>query len=518
MADVGRRNVGNRKERLRDYASSPEDLPKAKTDEVSARRRSCYLPIKGSDFIKVIRRRIRLLTALMLALFTAMGAYFCYSVYFYGGRWISNPYNPRITSQKQNVIMGTLTDRDGTVLAYTDSTGARRYNNSRDTRLSVCQVVGDSGGKVSTGADTFHAQYLLGFKSNVFERVADAFSGAPQRGDNVQLTISERLSRYISEQFPQGKRGAVVVMNYKTGEILSMVSMPQFDPMHLDEALFDEEAGALVNRCTQGMYPPGSTFKIVTMAAALENLPDLDDFAFDCTGYYPVGNYSVTESSGHGVQSLSDAFAHSCNTTFAALSQELGYQMLGDTAQKLGFNQNFLFNDLIVYNSSYPIDDLSPEDLAWSSIGQGRVLATPLHMALIASAIANGGVMNEPRLLGSITTAQSAQRALPPAAPGTRVMKELTAQRLEREMIRVVKSGTGTRAALSNGYVVAGKTGSAEASNDKTIETHAWFVGYITNDNAPYAISVVVENGGSGGGVAAPLARKTLQKAINIGL
>ena len=454
----------------------------------------------------------------MLALFALMVAYCCYSVYFYGGRWVANPHNPRISSQKQEVIMGTVRDREGTVLAYTDETGARRYNNSRDTRMAVSQVVGDSGGKVSTGVDTFHAQYMLGFRSSIFERVGDAITGTPQRGDDITLTISERLSRYISEQFPAGKRGAVVVLNYKTGEILSMVSMPQFDPVNLSSALSDQAAGALINRATQGLYPPGSTFKIVTMASALENLPDLNDFAFNCTGYYPVGNYSVTESSGHGVQSLSDAFANSCNTTFAALSQDLGYTMLGQTAEKLGFNENFMFGDLIVYNSSYPIDDLSAEDLAWSSIGQGRVLATPMHMALIASMIANGGVMNEPHLLRQITTAQSGTRKLPGSFVGTRVLPESVAARLEKEMVRVVKSGTGTRAALSNGYVVAGKTGSAEASNDKNIETHAWFVGYITNDNAPYAISVLVENGGSGGGVAAPLARKTLQKAINLGL
>lgn len=109
----------------------------------------------------------------------------------------------------------------------------------------------------------------------------------------------------------------------------------------------------------------------MTLASALENLPDLNDFAFDCTGYYPVGNYSVTDGSAHGVQSLSDAFAHSCNTTFAALSQDLGYEMLGQTAEEMGFNENFMFSDLIVYNSSYPIDDLSAEDLAWSAIGQG---------------------------------------------------------------------------------------------------------------------------------------------------
>lgn len=459
-----------------------------------------------------------MLTMLLLILFGLTAAYFCYSVYFYGGRWIANPYNPRITSGKQNVVMGSVTDRDGTVLAYTDETGARQYHRSEETRMAVSQVLGDSGGKVSTGVDTFHAQYLLGFKAGVMERLADAFTGTTMRGDDVRLTISERLSRYISEQFPSGKRGAVVVLNYKTNEILAMVSMPQFDPADMDSALEDEAAGALINRATQGLYPPGSTFKIVTLSSALQNLPDLDDFAFACTGYYPVGNYSVTEQSSHGVQGLSDAFAHSCNTTFAALSQELGYTMLGDTAEKLGFNENFMFSDLIVYNSSYPIDDLSAEDLAWSAIGQGRVLATPLHMALLSASIANGGVMNEPRLIASIHTAQGGARALPMHAAGKRVMPEEVAKRIEREMIKAVRTGTGTRAALDNGYVVAGKTGSAEASDDKSIESHAWFVGYITNDNAPYAVCVLVEHGGSGGSVAAPLARKTLQRAINLGL
>ena len=104
---------------------------------------------------------MRLLTLLLILMFALVAAYFCYSVYFYGGRWIANPYNPRISSQKQHVVMGTLTDRDGTVLAYTDESGTRRYNSNAATRKAVSQVVGDSSGKVSTGADTFHAQYPL---------------------------------------------------------------------------------------------------------------------------------------------------------------------------------------------------------------------------------------------------------------------------------------------------------------------------------------------------------------------
>ena len=134
---------------------------------------------------------MHLLTLLLVLMFALVIAYFCYSVYFYGGRWVANPYNPRISSQKRHVVMGTLTDRDGTVLAYTDEDGRRRYNGSAATRKAVCQVVGDSGGKVSTGADTFHAQFLLGFRSSSFERLADAFTGTTQRGDDVRLTISE---------------------------------------------------------------------------------------------------------------------------------------------------------------------------------------------------------------------------------------------------------------------------------------------------------------------------------------
>ena len=468
--------------------------------------------------MKVIRRRVRLLAAAFVALFGLMAAYFCYSVYFYGGRWVANPHNPRISSQKKIVAMGAVTDRAGETLAWTDDEGQRRYSASEATRLAVSQVVGDSEGKVSTGVDTFHAQYLLGFKAGLFERLGDALTGRVQRGDDLQLTISERLSRSISGWFPAGKRGAAVVMNWKTGEILAMVSLPQFDPVDVDSALADQEAGALVNRCTQGLYPPGSTFKVVTLASALDNLPDADSFAFECTGYYPVGSYSVTEQTAHGRLDLSGAFTHSCNTAFASLSQELGYERLGRTAEAFGFNENFLFDDLIVYNSSYPIDDLSAEDLAWSSIGQGRVLASPLHMALVACTVARGGTMPEPRLLLRAVTPGGQTRTLPTGRGPKSVLSARTAKRLEAEMIRAVQGGTGSRAALGNGFVVAGKTGTAEASDDKEVAPHAWFVGYVTNDNAPYAVCVLVEHGGSGGSVAAPIARRALQKAIDLAL
>ena len=148
------------------------------------------------------------------------------------------------------------------------------------------------------------------------------------------------------------------------------------------------------------------------------------------------------------MQSLSDAFAHSCNTTFAALSQDLGYEMLGETAEEMGFNENFMFSDLIVYNSSYPIDDLSAEDLAWSAIGQGRVLATPLHMALIASTIANRGVMNEPRLVAQsrLRRAETARCSAMRAA-GACISEDVAAQAGKRNDPRgQIRHGQARRA------------------------------------------------------------------------
>ena len=467
--------------------------------------------------MKIIRWRVRLLSALFLAAFGLMSVYFVYSASFYGGRWVGSPHNPRIRNGKRAVAMGTVSDRDGVLLAWTDDRQARHYNRSASVRRATSQVVGDSEGRVSTGVDTFHAQYLLGFKAGFFERLSDALAGQVQRGDDLRLTISSALCRSISERFPEDRRGAVVVMNWKTGEILAMVSMPQFDPEDLTLALEDEDAGALINRCTQGLYPPGSTMKIVTLAAALSALPDARDFSFDCTGYYPVGSYSVTEGRGHGRVGLGEAFAASCNTAFAALSQELGYEGMGTTAERLGFNENFMYDDLIVYNSRYPIDGLSPEDLAWSAIGQGRVLVTPMHMAMIASAIASGGTLPEPRLLSEIRTPQGGRRPLPAGGKSALALPREVAEEVERDMLRCVSAGTGRRAAIS-GYPVAGKTGTAEASDDKSVLSHAWFVGYVARESAPYAVAVLIEHGGSGGDVAAPLARRALQKAIDLGL
>ena len=469
--------------------------------------------------MKRLRNNIRLLALGLACLFVGLVAYFSYSVYFYGGRWFASATNPRLADQKQHVIMGDLVDRTGLVLATTDADGQRSYPQYSDLRRAVSHVVGDSGGVVANGAETFMASYLLGFESGAFERLRLLFTGEQARGDTVRLTIDAKLCEYASSLLSRHEGGAIVVMNYRTGELLCSTSYPDFDPRSLSSVLQNsEDNGALINRVTQGLYPPGSTFKILTLASALENISGVMSRTYNCTGALTVDRTTVTEASSqvHGVLSVQEAFAESCNTAFASLALELGYGRLAQTASSFGFGDNFLFRDLIVYNSQYPTDNQSLDDLAWSGVGQGRVLATPLHMAMVAAAVANDGVMMEPRLMLSATTAQGQSRTLQPTRTYRRACSAEIASALRGAMGACVQSGTGRQAQIS-GYTVGGKTGSAESSDDKEIKTHAWFVGFVESDEHPLAIAVVIEHGGSGGSIATPIAQRVLSRAIEQG-
>lgn len=468
--------------------------------------------------MKKLRHNLRVVTAFLLSLLIVAGAYCFYSVTTYGGRWFATSTNTRLASQKKQVVAGDITDRTGLVLARTRD-GEREYPRSTDMRRAVAHVVGDNRGIVSHGAETFMANYLLGFKATAAERLRQLFTGQQTRGDDIVLTIDAELCEYASSLISPFVGGAAVVINYKTGEILCSTSWPSFDPRNMSQAL---RAGSgevsLLNRVTQGMYSPGSTFKIITMASALENLPSAPAREYTCTGRLDVVKTTVTEAGGavHGQETLSEAFAHSCNTVFSSLSMELGASRLRRTAKSFGFDENFLFSDLIVYNSQFPSGRLTKDQLAWNGIGQGTVLVTPLHMAMISGAIGNGGVMMEPRLLLSATSAQGRQRLVQEAKVYTRCCSEFVATQVKEAMIECVASGTGKRAQLRK-YTVAGKTGSAEISNDKSVRTHAWFTGFVDDPEHPLAIAVVLEKGGSGGTVAAPIAQRILQRAIKLG-
>ena len=464
------------------------------------------------SFIKQQRFRFKLLALLLFSLFALLAVYGVYAIDTYGNRWFAYARNPRVREQKSTVTAGAIYDRSGILLASTVD-GQRVYQSDKNARQAIVHVLGDSEGQVSNGVEGFQTAYLYGFKASLAERINALFSDEPRAGDDVHLTLDSELCTEIVEffwrhQLTMGKNGAVVVLNYKTGEVIAEVSLPNFDPMNPESVSKDSEV--YWNRATQSLYPPGSTFKVVTTAAALENIRGVEEMSIACTGGLDVDGQAIRDfgNAVHKSLPLKQAFIKSCNNIYAMLALNMGDAALRKTAETFGFNENFLFRDLVVENSTYPTGSRSNFEVAMSGFGQSSIGATPMHMALIAAAIANNGLMMEPTLLRQVTTPTGAVRATFGPKEYRTALKPEIADKLQEYMRAVVTTGTGTQAAV-DGLRICGKTGSAESSRNGRDVTHGLFIGYIDDDALPYAVCVVVEDiqeGEGGGSTAAPIA------------
>ena len=253
-------------------------------------------------------------------------------------------------------------------------------------------------------------------------------------------------------------------------------------------------------------------FKIITLSAMLEAFPDALDRRWNCDGQLTVGGHLITDAgtdlerqvvTQHGDLGLERAFRVSCNNTFARAALELNDRRLRGEAEKFGYNYNFLFRDMVVENSSYPSDNRTDREVAMTGIGQSALLCTPMQVLLSACAAANDGTVMEPRLLQSVTAPDGRETVSFSSAAFRRVLEPAVARTVRELMYQAVVSGTGSRAAVP-GHRICGKTGSAEI--DGRENTNAWFVGFIDEENAPWAVVVLVEDAGGGGSVAAPVA------------
>lgn len=464
--------------------------------------------------MKELRRNMRIVMAVLMVMFIGAGAWFGVTVYTQGDSWASNVYNPRL--DRTSSQRGDITDRDGVTLATTNAEGKREYLANDTARRALSQTVGDTAGMSGAGVESFYSSTLLDLSTSLADRLSEVFNSARHVGSSIRITVDAELQTNIAAMFPKGYNGAVCVTNYKTGEILAMVSMPNYDPYSLGNSEEGVADTAYLNRCLQGLYTPGSIFKIVTLAGALDYDPNVVHQAFTCSGTWDYEGGDIVCMSGrtaHGDMNLKKAFTKSCNVTFGKLAYQLGIQRLKETAEKFGFNENFKFGDFVVYNSSFPQSVRNMNGLVWAGIGQGEVLVTPLHMAMITGAVANGGAMMQPYLVKEISTSLDQVTRKGESKVYRQVMRPETAQIIAEYMYETVKSGTAGNAAI-RGYTVCGKTGSAETSNDKTKATNAWYTGFVYDEEHPYAISVVIEEGGSGGDLAAKLASKALALAI----
>ncbi len=510
------------------------------------------------------KRNIKAMLLLFCGLFVILCAYLIYIQSAYGMRWFASPYNTHIANLKNSVVRGKILDRNGEVLAYTGADGERRYGESRDVRRALCHVVGDSYGQ-TMGAEATFSKYLLGFDLTMGERFK-LYANDARYGSDISLTVDALLSQR-AYKLMDDHWGCVVVMNYQTGEILASVSQPTFDPEDMEKYLSGEKSlagSAMVNRVIMGRYTPGSTFKLVTLTAALRYIGGVEGMSFDCEGpiafdttsgkyldgislpkdYGSASNaetqrdydrkaeyaqddgaeppmqdqYNVVrdyQNEYHGEVTLEEAFSESCNTTFAKLAIMVGAERLSKTAKELGIGKEYLFEDMMLYQSGYekPTTQLQ---LAWSGIGQYKDLMTPLQMCMLAGAVANDGVMMEPKLLNKVTAPSgSTSKALQREVCDT-IFTKKEAKTIKAYMRAAVEEGTGKKAAL-DGFTVCGKTGTAEISSNKNVKTHAWFVGFIEETAHPLAVCVILEQAGGGGAVAAPIAKQMLQKAVELG-
>lgn len=456
-----------------------------------------------------IKKNMTAMVVIFVLMFVSLIGYSSYSMAMYGSKWFASPYNTRVRHQKDSITPGSIYDRNGLEMASADSSGNRTYPQSTEARYANAHIMGDQYGITSGGAEALYSKYIYGFNLNVVDRIVQAFKAQKNKGNDITLTVDSDLNKYIYEAMGSNT-GAVVVMNYKTGEIMGSVSRESFDIRNIKD-LPQDTGNFLVNKATMGTYPPGSTFKLLTTVSALENLSDATSRKYNSSSDVTISGSKITNFDGdsHGQINLSKALEVSSNTYFAQLATDLGKSKLTATAEKFGFNTNFTFDDVIMKNSSYN-GGKTDNQLAWSAVGQHQDIVTPLHMCMIVSSIANDGVMMEPKTLSTVKDSLGMSIYSMRSKKYKTVTTPEIANQVTTMMKGVVDSGTGRNAKV-NGLSIAGKTGSAETGKS----THAWFVGFIDDESTPYAVAIVLENAGTGGKNAAPLAKKIFSRMTN---
>lgn len=458
-----------------------------------------------------MNRELYLCSLLMLAVFAGMIWYLADYVSSNQEALFNNSYNSQQRVLAQENTRGTIYAGTGEVLAQTvtaeDGTSVREY----PYKNTFAHVVGYTD-KGKTGIEELENYQLIHSDISDREKLDHELAGEKNPGNDVYTTLDTSLQQAASDALGL-YRGAIVVTEVKTGRVLAMVSKPDYDPNKIAEnwetLSTDKDKAALVNRGTQGLYPPGSTFKIVTALAYIRQNPDSwQNYHYQCNGAYINGDNKINcyHGSVHGDVNLMTSFAKSCNASFANIGMSMDREKFGETIDGLLFNQEFSFP--LPYNQTkVTLDqDSTDEDVIQTSIGQGKTQITPVQLNLITAAIANGGKLMQPIVVDRVLNADG--KILEKNEPS--VYRELMSEKESEVMISlmedVVQEGTG-RKLKDRSYTAAGKTGSAEFSSDKS-ESHAWFTGFAPAENPEIAVTVIVESAGSGSDYAVPLARQ----------
>lgn len=448
-----------------------------------------------------------------IGLFVLLIIHLAYFIIFSSSNLVINRYNPRLAILEENIIRGKILDRNGEVLAETVEYNGEEHR-VYPYENAFSHIVGYSH-QGKTGIEALADIDLLQSSMSVYDQILFELKKSKRYGDNVITTLDKDLQLKAYELMGNNK-GAIIAIEPSTGKILCMVSKPDFNPneiiLNWDTLINDEKNSPLLNRATQGLYPPGSTFKILTAAEYLiEN--NGDSFTYTCSGEDDFDGKVIHCYNGkaHGEETLPKAFAVSCNTAFATLGNKINMDKLNLLTER------FLFNKPLPYPLPYSESSFtltakgSSAQKAETVIGQGRTMISPLHNVLITSAIANGGILMKPYLIDHTENYKGLSKDKNmPNVYGELLDTELS-RTLTEYMVGVMETGTGREGASSD-FKSAGKTGSAE---NPFGDAHGWFVGFAPADNPKIAIAVIIENSGSSSGSAVPIANKLFDFYIN---
>jgi penicillin-binding protein A len=428
-----------------------------------------------------------------------------------GPKLSANQYNPRHTAIA--VGRGSILASDGTPLAITR--GAKR---TYPQGALVAQAVGYASARYGTsGLEDAYDRVLTAHTDAVdplsqLAQILAGKRGAP-RGADIVTTLDLTVQNALVAGLSRHARAAGIVLDPRTGAVLALASVPSYDPNTLDRlwpALVKDPASPLLDRSTGGLYPPGSTFKIVTAADALDAGVVTPQSTFSDAGGFTIGNFTVhnDEEEVTGTQDLAGAFALSSNVDFAQIALKIGVDTWFQYADKWGFGQPEDF-DIPVTRDRLPAKkDVYAGILAQLGFGQASLLVTPMRMALIDATIAHDGTTPRPYLVRRIAGSETGIATRPETL--AQPISADTAHAVRDLMVGVVKRGTGTAARLPD-VTVAGKTGTATNPHGRS---HAWFVAFAPAEAPRVAVAIVVENVGYGGTYAAPIAREVLRVAL----
>jgi len=444
-----------------------------------------------------VLRRVWLMTLFLLMLVGGMG-FFLYEYAMDAPQWIGSPGSTYMHGDA--IGSGTVTDRSGEILL--DVGTAKEYHHDAAVRSATMHWLGDRQGNIASGPVSRYAADMSGY--DIVNGVYN-FSG---QGGRMELTISARVQKAALEAL-DGRKGTVAVYNYKTGEILCAVTAPTYDPDQIPELTQEnagEYEGVYLNRFVQSRYIPGSIFKVVTTAAALDSVPDILERSFTCYGIVEYGEEAVTCQRAHGTQTLKEALANSCNCAFAKVAELVGRKNMNAYVEKFGVMEPVRFDGVTTAAGNYDVSQAAPVSFAWSCIGQYTDLVNPCSYMAFMGSVAGSGVAARPYIVsrvsaeGEITYAAETEKM-------DRTMSVEIAKTLQEYMRNNVEQIYG--AEHFPGMTVCAKSGTSELGGELT--SNAMFAGFVMDEEYPLAFLVVVENGGYGSAACVPVISRVLE-------